>query len=58
MVIRVLKEISENNKELQGSLKGLTANNTSMQKDIEIINKREEEMKNIISEKKNTVEDT
>ena len=55
MVIRMLKELSENFKELQGSIKELTMNYNSMKKDIENINKTQEEMKNIISKMKNTV---
>ena len=47
LVIRMLKELSENCKELQGSYKELTENYTSMKKDIETINKSQEEMKNI-----------
>ena len=47
MVIRILNELSENYKELQESFKELTINYTSMKKDIETINKSQEEMKNI-----------
>ena len=35
MVIRLLNELSENYKELQGSYKELTVNYNSMKKDIE-----------------------
>ena len=43
MVIRMLKEPSDNFKELSGNYNG-------MQKEIETINKNQEEMKNTISE--------
>ena len=43
-------------KKLQGSYKELTMNYISMKKDIETINKSQEEMKNTISELNNTVE--
>ena len=48
MVRRKLNELSENYKELDGRYKELTMNNTSMKKDIETINKSQEEMKNTI----------
>ena len=54
MVIRKLTVLSENNKKLQGSHKELTVNYISMKKDIETISKGQEEMKNTISELKNT----
>ena len=43
MVIRVIKELTDNYKEL-------SENYDSMKKEIETINKNQEEMKNIISE--------
>ena len=43
----MLKELSENYKELYGSYKVLTGN-YNMKKDIEAINKSQEEMKNVI----------
>ena len=46
MVIRMLKELSDNYKELNG-------NYNSMKKGIDTINKNQEEMKNTISEIKN-----
>ena len=46
MVIRMLNELNENYKELHGRYKELTASYTSMRKDIETINKSQEEMKN------------
>ena len=44
MVIRMLKELSDNYKELCG-------NNKNIYKDIETANKNQKEMKNTISEK-------
>ena len=46
MVIRMLNELNENYKELHGRYKELTASYTSMKKDIQTINKSQEEMKN------------
>ena len=43
----MLKELSENYQELYGSYKVLTGN-YNMKKDIEAINKSQEEMKNVI----------
>ena len=48
MVIRMLKELSENYKDLSG-------NYINMKKDIETMNKNQSEMKNTISEMKNTL---
>ena len=48
LVIRILNELSENYKELQGNYKELTVNHISMKKDIETINKSQEDMKNAI----------
>ena len=45
MVVRKLKELSENNKEL-------SVDYSSMKEEIENVNKNQEEMKNIISEMK------
>ena len=39
MVLKKLNELSENYQKLQGSYKELTANNTTMKKDILTINK-------------------
>ena len=50
MVIRMLKELSENSKELQISYRDLTANYISMGKDIETINNSQDEMKNTSNE--------
>ena len=49
MVIRMLKELTDNYKELRG-------NYNSMKKEIETINKNQEEMKNTNSEIENTLE--
>ena len=49
MVLRMLKELSENYKELIEKY-------ISMRKDAETINKSQEEMKNTISEMKTTLE--
>ena len=62
MVIRKLKELTENYQKLQGNYNELTANYINMKKEIEIIYflylfyMGQEEMKNTISELKNTVE--
>ena len=50
IIIRMLKEFSENYRGLSGSY-------TFMIKDTETMSKNKEEMKNIISEKKNTLEE-
>ena len=52
MVIRKLTEfteLTENYKKLQGNYNELTANYINMKKEIETINKSQEEMKNTIS---------
>ena len=49
MVIRELKELTENYQKLQGNYEELTANYINIKKDIEAINKSQEEMKNRIS---------
>ena len=54
MVIRKLNVLPENYQNLQGNCKGFTTNYISMKKDIETISKGQEEMKNTISELKNT----
>ena len=54
--IRKLIELTEKYQKLQGNCNELTANYISMKKEIETINKGQEEMKNAISELKNTVE--
>ena len=53
MFMLMIKMLSENYKELQGSYKALTVNYTSMKKDIESVSKSQVEMKNTISEIKN-----
>ena len=58
MVIRKLTELRENYQKLQGNYNELTAKNINMKKEIETINKSQEEMMNTISELKNTVEGT
>ena len=57
MVIRKLTELSElpeNYQKLQGNYNELTANYINMKKEIETINKGQEEMKTKIYELKNT----
>ena len=56
MIIRKLTHLTENYQKLQGNSNELTANYINMKKEIETINKGQEEMKNTISELKNTVE--
>ena len=56
MVIRKLNELTENDQKLHGNYNKLTANYINMKKEIETTNKGQEEMKNTISELKNTVE--
>ena len=56
MVIRKLTDLTENNQKLQGNYNELTANCINMKKEIETINKGQEERKDTISELKNTVE--
>ena len=55
MFLRKLNELSENYQNLQRSCKELTVKYISMKKDIATIKKGQEEMKNTISELKNTV---
>ena len=50
MVIRKLTQLTENYQKLQGNYNELTANYINMKKEIETINKGQEEMKNTISE--------
>ena len=60
MVMRKLTELSElkeNYQKLQGNYNELTANYINMKKEIEIITMGQEEMKNTISELKNTVDE-
>ena len=45
MVIRKLNELTENYQKLQGKYEELTANYISIKKDIETINKGQEEVK-------------
>ena len=54
MVIRKLSELTENYRKLQGNYNELTANYINMKKEIETINKGQEEMKTKIYELKNT----
>ena len=54
MVIKKLNELSENYQNQWRSNKELTANYINMKKDIETINRSQEEMKNTISELKKT----
>ena len=56
MVIRKLNELTQNYQKLQGNYNELTENYINMKKEIETINKGQEEMKNIIFELKITVE--
>ena len=59
MVIRKLTELSElteNHHKPQGNYNELIANYINMKKEIETINKGQEEMKNTIPQLKNTVE--
>ena len=56
MVIRKLNELTEIYQKLQGNYNDITANCINMKKEIETINKSQEEVKNTISELKNTVE--
>ena len=52
----MLKEHSDNYKELHGYYKESIVKNTNMRKDIEIIDKSQEEMKDTIFEMENTLE--
>ena len=56
MVIRKIKELTENYQKLQGNYNELTANYINVKKERESINTGQEEMKNTISELKKTVE--
>ena len=56
MVRKKLSELTENYQKLQGHYNELTANYIKMKKEIQTINKGQEEMKNTITELKNTVE--
>ena len=47
LVIRKLNELTETCQKLQGNYNELTANYINMKKEVEIINKGQEEMKNI-----------
>ena len=53
LVIKKLHELTENYQKLQGNCNELTANHINMKKEIETINKGQEEMNNNISELKN-----
>ena len=50
LVIRKLNELTQNYQKLQGNYNELKANYINMKKEIETINKGQEEMKNTISE--------
>ena len=50
LVIRKLSELTENYQKLQGNCDELTTNYINMKKETETVNKREEKMKNTISE--------
>ena len=50
MVIRKLTELTENYQKLQGNYNELTSDYINMKKETETVNKREEKMKNTISE--------
>ena len=54
MVIRKHTELTENNQKLQGNYNELTANCINMKKEIDTINKGQEETKKTISELNNT----
>ena len=56
LVIKKLQELTQNYHKLQGNSNELAANYINRKKEIETINKGQEEMKNTISELKNTVE--
>ena len=56
LVIRKINELTENYQKLQGNYNELTANYINMKKEIETINKGQEEMRNTISELKNAGE--
>ena len=56
LIIRKLNKLTQNYQKLQRNNNELTANYINMQKEIEIINKGQEEMKYAISELKSTVE--
>ena len=49
VVLRKLTELTENSQKLQGNYNELTANCINMKREIETINKGQEEMKNTIS---------
>ena len=52
LVIKKLHELTQNYQKLQGNYNELTANYINMKKEIETINKGQEEMKNTISKLK------
>ena len=54
LVIRMLNELTENQQNLQGNYNEVTANYINIKKEIETINKGQEEMKNTIYELKKT----
>ena len=56
MLIRKLNDLTQNYQKLHGRYNEITANYINMKKEIGTINKGQEEMKNTISELKNTVE--
>ena len=56
MIIRKLNELRESYEKQQGNYNDITAISINIEKEIETINKAQEEMKNTISKLKNTVE--
>ena len=56
MVNKKLSELTDNYQKSQGNNNEFTTNYINIKKEIETINKGQEEMKNTISELKNTVE--
>ena len=53
LVIKKLRELTQNYQKLQGNYNELTANYINMKEEIETINKGQEEMKNTILHLKN-----
>ena len=54
LVIRKLYELTQNYKKRQGNYNEITVNYINMKKEIETINKGQEEMKDTVSEQKDT----
>ena len=57
MLMRMLRELSDNHKELSGSYKECSGNFSSTRKDIENMNKNQEEMKSTIVGIKNRLDE-